>query len=115
MSKPQKIWLWVSAVLFLLPEILWSPLVNFAYSFFMPTVHGSSQIWRDSFLLNSQFESFYIMVLLIQLLSIIAFTLEWIRLRNSLKSKSTYLIILILSILLSLATIFILFLVYGIS
>lgn len=59
MQKSHKIWLWVSVGLFLIPEILWSPLGNFLYSFFIPTVSGSSQIWRDSFILNSQFNSLY--------------------------------------------------------
>lgn len=98
MTKIQKVWLWVSLVLFVLPEILWSPLGNFLYSFFMPLVHGSSQIWRDNFLLNSQFNSLYEIILLVQIASIIVFTINWVRFKNNIKSKSTYWIILILCI-----------------
>ena len=115
MRKLQKIWLWVSSILFILPEILWSPLGNFLYSFFMPTVSGSSQILRDNFLLNSKFEFLYFVIFLIQLISIIVFTINWVHFRNYIKSKLTYWTVLIFSILLSLVTFFIIYLAFAVS
>ena len=115
MDKSQKIWLWASMTLFILPEILWSPFGNFIYSFFLPTVHGSSQIWRDNFLLNSRFDSLYKIILLIQLVSIIIFTINWARYKNYFKSRLTYWFVLILSIFLSLAALFVVYLAYAVS
>ncbi|OGI64859.1 hypothetical protein A3H53_04795 [Candidatus Nomurabacteria bacterium RIFCSPLOWO2_02_FULL_40_10] len=112
MSK--KIWLLVSSILFILPEILWSPLGNFIYSLFVPTVNGSSQIWRNNFLLDSKFYSLYITILLIQLIGIVVFVVNWVRFKNYLKSKLAYFVVLILSIFLSFTTLLVLFIAYAV-
>ncbi|MFA6511367.1 MAG: hypothetical protein WCV52_02815 [Candidatus Paceibacterota bacterium] len=81
----------------------------------MPTVHGSSQIFRYNFLLNTQFEFLYKIVLLVQLVGTIAFTFGWIRIRNTLKSKSIYWFILILGVFLSLMAFFTFYLLWAVG
>jgi len=115
MQKSQKIWLWIPAALFFLPEILWNPLVNFLYSFFMPIINGSSQILRDNFLLNSGFEFLYLLILLVQLVGAIVFTVNWVRFKSNLKSSSNYFTVLIFSILLTIINISVVFLAYAVS
>ena len=115
MLKKEKIWLSIFSAMFLLPEILWSPIGNFVYSLVMPTVHGSSQILRNNFLFNSSSDSLYIIILLVQLIGIIFFTINWFRSKEDFKSKSTYWLILILGTLLSLVTLFVVYLAYAIS
>ena len=66
MTKSQKIWLTVSAGLFLIPEILWSPIINFTYSFVKPTIHGSAQIFRDNFLINLDNTNLILLILFLQ-------------------------------------------------
>lgn len=115
MSKSQKIWLWVPASVFFLPEILWSPLGNFLYSFFMPTVGGSSQILRNNFLLDSRFESLYLIIVLIQLVGIILFTINWVRFKKYFKTPLIYFSVLVLSIFLVLTNLTVIYLWYAIS
>ena len=98
----QKIWLYIFPGMFLVPEILWSPIGNFLYSFFMPTIGGSSQVWRDNFLLSSDANLLYTTVLFIQIVGAVAFTTTWIMVRKNIKSKLIYWSILISSGLLSL-------------
>ncbi len=101
--------------MFVLPEILWSPLTNFVYSILMPTVNGSSQILRDSFILNYKFNSLYLLILLFQLVGVACLTICWIKLKNYFRSKTTYLVILVLSSFLSLVTLLIVYFAYVIS
>ncbi len=115
MRKSQKIWLCVLCVMFILPEIVWSPLLNFIYSLSATTVDGSTQVLRDSFLLRSKFEFFYFLILLIQLLSIVLFTIRWVRVKNFLKSKLIYNVILTLGVLLGLVTFCVVYLAFAIN
>jgi hypothetical protein len=115
METKQKTWLWISLIMFAMPEILWNPIVNFMYSLFMPTINGSTQIWRESFLLNYRFDFLYKIILLVQLIGIVTFTINWARTKNNSQSRLTYWVVLILSILLSLLTLFIVYLAYAIS
>ena len=70
MSKKQKIWLWVFLAMFIIPEVLWSPVGNFVYSWIMPTVNGSIQTMRNNFLMSIENVNLYTLVLFIQLVGI---------------------------------------------
>lgn len=58
-----------SILSFLIPEVLWSPIINLCYSLLKPTINGSSQIWRDNSLMNSNV--LLLLVLGIQFLGIL--------------------------------------------
>lgn len=64
MSKTQKIWLWISVALFTIPEILWSPVVNFMYTIY----RGGNvpSILRDNFLVHSDYRRLAIMIIFLQ-------------------------------------------------
>ena len=115
MRKSQKILLWVFGAVFILPEILWSTLGNFLYSFFMPTIHGSSQILRNNFLSNPPFYFLYKIILLVQLVSIIVFTISLAKSKNNFKSKLVYWLLTVLAIFLSIITFVTCYLVYAVS
>lgn len=85
--------------LFLLPEILWSPIGNFIYSFFMPTINGSSPVLRNNFLLNSDNELLFLIVLIIQFFGIAIFSMNYKKKYNKrLFDKAIFLICLLLSL-----------------
>lgn len=115
MKKVQKIWLWVAMAMFIIPELFWSPICNFLYSLLMPTVHGSSQILRDNFLLSSQYNLLYQVVLLIQLIGSVIFTIIWIHSKSNLESKSVFWVVSILACLLALINLFVVYMAYAIG
>ena len=71
LEKTKKIWFPISIALFVIPEILWSPLVGSYYSLFEPSIHGSSQIWKYSFLPELTNQNIFLLVLFVQLLGLV--------------------------------------------
>jgi hypothetical protein len=68
MTKTQKIWLWISCTMFLIPEILWSPIATLVLAIFL----GGSYKFRDSLLFSADAPSYLLtFVLFIQFLSIL--------------------------------------------
>ena len=53
MTKKQKIWLGISMAMAIVPEILWSPVVNFYYEFYLGTQTSNIYPLRNNFLQNS--------------------------------------------------------------
>jgi hypothetical protein len=53
MTKMQKVWLGIFLAMFIVPEVLWSPVYKFWYSLKLPTVGGHYAIVRQNFLDNS--------------------------------------------------------------
>ncbi len=75
MTKLQKIWLWVGLGMFIIPEILWSPLVNLMQSLYNSQI--DSPVFRENFLTTGKSTVSWLVVLLVQLLgalSIVYFT-----------------------------------------
>lgn len=66
MKKNQKIWLWTGLALTLLPELLWSPVMNYVYSELSPLKSGSVQILRENMLMDPHNINWLSFVLLIQ-------------------------------------------------
>lgn len=64
MNKGYKLSITLFTLLVIVPEILWSPMANFAYSLFQPLQVGSIQVFRHSFLLDNS--SVYGWALLVQ-------------------------------------------------
>ena len=115
MNKKQKIWLWIFLAMFVLPELLWSPIVNLIYSIITPTINGSFQVFRNNFLLNSNFDFLFLPVLLVQFVGILIFTINWVRVKNNIQNKIIYRLVLILSILLSILSAIVFFVGYSVS
>ncbi len=53
--------------MFVVPEVLWSPVSNYIFSMSKPLKHGSIQIFRDNFLLSSDNINILSTVLFIQM------------------------------------------------
>ncbi len=65
MTRLQKIWFWISLSLFLIPEILFSPLISLV-AFFFGVENFPSLIYRfisQQFFLDNQFYSFIILII----------------------------------------------------
>lgn len=64
LSKTQKIALSIFAAMFVVPEVLWSPIANFIYSIW---VGGNTPATlRDNFLIHSDYRKIAIVVVFIQ-------------------------------------------------
>lgn len=72
MTKKQKIWLGIFLAMFVIPELLWSPVGNFYYELSQTSKSGGTYPFRDNFLQDSDNLSILKSVLLIQF---IGFTL----------------------------------------
>lgn len=81
MIKKQKILLGIFLALFLVPEILWSPVGNFIYSVFQSgSVHP--KVLRPTFLQEYRYEKLLITILFMELISLILASGLVIRLKN---------------------------------
>jgi|SRR3989344_2968843 len=69
METKQKNWLWVSLIMFAMPEILWSPVTNIIYSFLQNSNHVKD--FRSNFLTNPDNTTFLLIVLFIQLVGLV--------------------------------------------
>lgn len=101
MEKRKKILAWIFLAMFIVPEILWSPVFNYIYSFFVPTVNGSVQVWRDNFVINSKSGdvALILTVLTVQIIGLIG-TLRFIILKKDMNIALKIILVLILAILL---------------
>ena len=72
MIKMQKIWLWVFVVMFAIPEILWSPVLNFYYQFWQSGWTNNTQPLRDNFLQNPNNWNFLKIVIFFELLGLLS-------------------------------------------
>ena len=71
MVKAQKWLLWLFGAMFLVPEVLWSPVLNFIYSIW---VGGNvPMILRDNFLINPDNRNLAITIILIQCIGALLF------------------------------------------
>ncbi len=94
MSKRQKIWLGIFGAMFLIPEILWSPIIDFYYQLILQSnSSGMVSSLRQNFLTKSDNISILKFVISIQLLGLSLFLVKFL----SLKIKNK--IIKIISIL----------------
>jgi len=71
MNKIQKIWLAVCGSLFLVPEILWSPLLNFYYEFFQLGRGINVQPIRNNFLTSVENVDKVVIVFIIQAIGLL--------------------------------------------
>ncbi len=80
MTKLQKIWLGVGLGMFIIPEILWSPITNIIYSLFNANNH--SLVLRQSFLFDADKVVYLTLVLGVQLIGVIMYLVNIARIQN---------------------------------
>jgi len=115
MTKTQKIWMGIFIAMFAIPEILWSPVANFIYSFLNPPSNGYPVLLRNNFLFNYQNEWLLKAIILIQLVGVILFSILWFKSRISIKPRFLFLVVMALGSLISLIILFIFYLVFMFS
>ncbi len=71
LTKKQKIWLWISGALFLIPELLWSPISNLYYQLTQTSKSGGTFPFRYNFLQNSDNLNYLKFVVLLQFLGVL--------------------------------------------
>jgi hypothetical protein len=114
LSKIQKIWLWVSGALFLVPEILWSPVMNFYYEFYKSSYSGNVQPFRDSFLQNSDNLRYLKFIVLLQSIGLLLFTISLIvNRKNIVVMRIVYLFLMAPLLILLLLVLFVLFFIFA--
>lgn len=102
-TKKEKTLLWISSGLFIIPEILWSPIINIINDLFQNT--NNTIIFRPNFLTNPNNINLLILVLSIETISLLIniFLITKISIKKSVKIF-LFLILIILSMIACLAT-----------
>ncbi len=108
MTKMQKVWLWIFLAMFIVPEVLWSPVGNFIYIFIKGGNHPV--IWRNNFLMQTDFRNLLTLVLFIQFVGLLLGSYALIKK----KPKSYFeIFIIVLMLLVLLLNFFVLYLVWA--
>lgn len=110
MTKIQKIWMGIFIAMFAVPEILWSPIGNFIYSFLSPTVGGNYQLLRNNFLFDYRFENLLKFLVFIQSIGIVLFLIFLLKNKSAIKSKILFWTILFVGFLICFTTLFVFYL-----
>ena len=99
MTKVQKIWLSVFLAMFLVPEILWSPVVNSVYEWNQNSNHVTPL--RDSFLTKSDNIQILSNVLLFQFFALALITIFLFLIRNKINNKVLFKVLIIISFIMT--------------
>ena len=87
MTKKQRIGFWSILGLFILPEILWSPVGNFIYELSQTSRSGGTHPFRNTFLEDTSNINMLSTVLFIQMLGLFASAVYLIVMHNSVRNK----------------------------
>jgi hypothetical protein len=108
MSKMNKIWMWIFIAMFAIPEILWSPIVNFYYELSQTSLSGGTHPLRNNFLQISDNLWYLKFVIFFQLVGLLLFLVYLVKNRKNIKLVY-YLFSLILSLIILMLTAFALY------
>ncbi len=97
--------------MFVVPEILWSPIYKVYYYTSMPLKDGSYQVWRENFLDKSGNAGLWGNIVLLQFCGILFAAIYLIIIRKSFKNK---LLVWLTAVVLLFASLYVLWL-YGLS
>src|SRR3989344_3307388 len=86
MSKKQKIWLGVFLAMFIIPDLLWSPVGNFGYELYK-SHYGNTYPFRNNFLQDSDNVNMLSTVLFIQMLGLFSSAVCLVIINKSVKNK----------------------------
>lgn len=90
MSKMQKGWLWIFGAMFVVPEILWSPIINLYYEFYQSGYSGNVQPFRNNFLQNSDNLNYLKLVICLEFIGITLFFISWITNKKNIDSNTVF-------------------------
>ena len=70
-TKTQKIWLFIFLAMFIVPEVLWSPVTDFYYQLLQTNRTSNIISLRDNFITNSSDNNYFRIVTFMQLAGLI--------------------------------------------
>ena len=79
MTKMQKTWAWIFGGMFIVPEVLWSPIGNFYYEFLQSSYTNNVQSFRNNFLQNPDNLQSLRFVIFLQFIGLLLFFIFTIR------------------------------------
>ena len=100
MTKKQKVWIGIFLAMFIMPEVLWSPVGNTLYSFFQ-SGKIVSQVFRSNFLLEYRYESLFKIIITMQLIGIVLALFYAIKYRKNIRNLVFWPFVLICLLLVS--------------
>lgn len=109
MSKMQKGLLWLLGAMFLVPEILWSPISNFIYIFLNNS--DPAKPLRLNFLTESNPANLYQIIVFLQLVGLLGFLFLLIKNKRKLSLGWAYYIILFVDLILIILSLFVFYLI----
>ena len=97
----KKIWMWIFMAMFIIPEILWSPVLNFLYTFWKGG--NIPVIFRNNLLISSDYRWLAILVIFVQCIGLLLSLVSVLKIRIKIFAKIIlfllFLILFILSLL----------------
>ena len=94
MTKKQKVWLGIFLAMFIVPEVLWSPVGNVINSLLQSgKVHP--QILRDNFLLNYKYENILKTIITIQSIGVILALFYFVKIRKNISNHFLWIIYIV--------------------
>ena len=96
--------------MFAVPEILWSPVANFLYSFFSPLKKGYPQLLRNNLLFDYKYENLLKIIIILQTIGVVASLIYWLKNKAKISSKIKFWIVLVVASLICLITLFVFYL-----
>jgi hypothetical protein len=99
-KKIQKIWMWVFIAIFAIPEILWSPVLNFYYELSQTSISGGTHPFRNNFLQNSDNLKYLKFIIVIQLIGLLLTSFFLLKNKYNTNKIIKYLFVLLLVVFL---------------
>ncbi len=106
MTKGQKIGFWAVLGLFILPEVLWSPVGNFIYAFI------KDRPFRNNALMHSDFRGFALFIVSLQFIGIFSVLVVLLKDKTYQSFKAGRVLVFIISIV-TLATLVVLYTLFA--
>ena len=97
MTKTQKIWLWISLAIFVVPEALWSPVSNMVNDLLQKS--NNVQILRPNFLTNSDNTNLLVFFLGFQFIGVVASLILLMKSKTNISTWLKIFIIITLSLI----------------
>ena len=94
MTKTQKMWMWIFLAIFLIPEVLWSPITNVIFSL-LESNKNNPKIFRENFLTLYSNENILKGILTMQFIAISLFLFSLLKNKKNFHPKQFILLLII--------------------
>lgn len=111
MPTKQKLLLSISLLTLILPELLWSPIINMVYS--LTHYSNRANFIRPNILMSSDYRPYLVFILAVQFLAVVVFNFFWFKFIVQKNKTALAIFIQVLSFLILLLNVFVLYIVAG--